>query len=415
MRSIVRLAATLVFVSVGISAQEEFPEGRFRAAPVQGMRQVIGANDFEKMRDIQHSDRVWNLGRRVAQLRLADKASCSGWLVGPDLLLTNHHCTELHSSGIKLQPSDITIYMEYYEDGDRGPVGAHGKEFLRLDQGLDFALLRLDTRLGDRYGWFELDPDGARTARNVRIIQHPRGRSKEVCRHHTEVVAYEPEGESVLHYLADTEPGSSGSPVLDINGDRVIALHHVGTDNYNEAVLIGPILEEIQPWLPGGGGAAPATSGTDRTPPAWRKLIESIADAQPLPLAADRERYQIGEDMQLRLELPREGYLNVVALDEQGEATVLYPNRHARDNYRHGGKLSLPASDMPFAFTASPPAGRQLVVGILTAEPLNLFDDGDKSAADLFAALGARGVGELQRSVRAADAHAAYVVTIIGR
>ena len=62
----------------------------------------------------------------------------------------------------------------------------------------------------------------------VNIIQHPRGRPKEVALQDNRVVKVD---HVVVHYSCDTEPGSSGSPVFD-NQWRLVALHHasVATD-----------------------------------------------------------------------------------------------------------------------------------------------------------------------------------------
>ena len=56
------------------------------------------------------------------------------------------------------------------------------------------------------------------------IIQHPKGRRKEVVLRENRLVS---RLEPVLHYIADTEGGSSGSPVFN-NDWQVIALHHWG-------------------------------------------------------------------------------------------------------------------------------------------------------------------------------------------
>ena len=56
----------------------------------------------------------------------------------------------------------------------------------------------------------------------VNIIQHPRGRPKEVALQDNQVTKVD---HVVLQYTCDTEPGSSGSPVFN-NRWKLVALHH---------------------------------------------------------------------------------------------------------------------------------------------------------------------------------------------
>ena len=93
----------------------------------------------------------------------------------------------------------------------------------------------------------------------VNIIQHPLGREKKlVVRQNRLVARYE----HVLHYEADTEKGSSGSPVLN-DAWEVIALHHWGEPHLetrsvdgvdspvtvNEGVRISAIVDDLNEHL----------------------------------------------------------------------------------------------------------------------------------------------------------------------
>ena len=129
-----------------------------------------------------------------------------------------------------------------------------------MNPNLDYALLRLNNKIGRHYGWLEL-ADITPTSGNVMVIQHPYGREKEISRVDSEIAQA---NEVVLHYYADTEPGSSGSPVFRENGRKIIALHHAGQCkeenfdatvgckkfDFNEGVVIGLIKNEIKQFLP---------------------------------------------------------------------------------------------------------------------------------------------------------------------
>ena len=232
---------------------------------------IIDTNDFEKMRDLPPDSPDYILGTRVGMIFIPSRFNpnrgfiCTGFLVGPDLFMTNHHC--IHDDFGLLPLEDARIYMDYYQelevDRTRGGLTARVSEILRMDGPKDYALLRLDKPIGETYGWLELDttiavPD---PSQHVKLISHPKGRSKEIVRRNTEIVDI-PSGHPLdnvpfaIAYLADSEGGASGSPVFLRDGTGVIAIHHSawtfrGEPHFNAGSLMSYIVPEIRPWLPG--------------------------------------------------------------------------------------------------------------------------------------------------------------------
>ena len=264
------LALALVFLVVlmlplYVDAQQ-FPTGtyKYRAKRVSSRTSnlpgdvsspsvVLGSDDFEKLRNFSKSSAIYQLGRKVAHLQFKINGAsfcCSGFLVGPDLLLTNHHCffEELKHGGQQYPLKAYRVYMDYYSDDWEGEVSAGVKQLLNSSRILDYALFQLDKPLGDTYGWLNLDPiTRLQRGSKVMIIQHPDCRSKEIVRTNSSVTQVFAD---MIHYQADTEGGSSGSPVFDANSHKVIALHHVGIRGYaNEGVLMKQIYLEIQPFI----------------------------------------------------------------------------------------------------------------------------------------------------------------------
>ncbi len=74
------------------------------------------------------------------------------------------------------------------------------------------------------------------------IVQHPRGEKKQIALRENRIVDVL---DSYLHYEADTEPGSSGSPVFD-DGWQVIALHHASVRAPEDGELGGFLNEGIR-------------------------------------------------------------------------------------------------------------------------------------------------------------------------
>ena len=235
---------------------------------------IIGTNDFEKMRDLPTDSQDYQLGRKVGVIGLQDRIDpnlfhlqCTGFLVGPDLFMANHHCT-YNDNGLYLL-TGAAIFMDYYQeltvDRTAGGLTARVSEVLHADAAKDYALLRLDKPIGDTYGWLELDTTTTvNTSQSVKIIQHPYPRSKEIVRKNSQILGTLADYPFILAYLADTESGSSGSPVFLKDDTGVIAINHsswsdraTGEPLFNAGTLMSYIVPEIQQWLPGNTPVAP--------------------------------------------------------------------------------------------------------------------------------------------------------------
>lgn len=223
-----------------------------------GAKLVIGAAEFEKMRDFPQTSDLYKLSERIGAVFLNGRAICSGSLVGPDLFLTNEHCA--FSGGKQIPLSKYLFSFDYYVDDLKQVSGKplfRATELVAYNAQLDYALFRLDQPIGEKLGWLALERNDKATMRanSVRIIQHPKGRSKEVVLKNTALYK-EFLNRGLVHYFADTEPGSSGSPVFTATGDSIIALHHSGITNkegqamINEGISAARIFAEIGRFLP---------------------------------------------------------------------------------------------------------------------------------------------------------------------
>ena len=230
---------------------------------------IIGDPDFEKMRDLPPDSQDYILGTKVGLIAIplrnnpARFRPWTGFLVGPDLFMTNHHC--IHDDEGPLPLENAAILMDYYQEPDVDPtlggVTAGVLAVVRADALKDYALLRLDKSIGYTYGWLELDTETrVNSSQHVKLISHNRGRSKEIVRRNSQIVdipAGDPlEGDPFAFlYLADTESGADGSPVFLSDGTGVIGIHHTartrgGVPVYNTGSLMSYIVPEIEQWLP---------------------------------------------------------------------------------------------------------------------------------------------------------------------
>ncbi len=271
--------------TAGFEASFAIPEGSFDFPTAEGpeyiqgtpefqrgLDSIFGTPDFEKVRDLPTNSRDYILGRKVGMITVPQRDNperywiCTGFLVGPDLFLTNHHC--IHDELGLLPLANAKIYMDYLlepsDDPTRGGITARVLDVLRMDIPKDYALLRLDKPIGNTYGWLELDTTTRvnPVGESVKLISHNAGRSKEIVRRNSEIVAIPPDHPLAtvpfpITYLADTQGGSSGSPVFLREGTIVVGINHsswfrFGVPTFNAGSLMSYIVPEIEQWLPGG-------------------------------------------------------------------------------------------------------------------------------------------------------------------
>ena len=163
------------------------------------------------------------LGRAVVKLLRADGAAGTGFLVAPGVLLTNHHVLPDATSAA------LATALANFEDAPPGTAPGRPASVPLDPDGLFVTNAELDftfcgVRGLDFLGSIALDRNSRNieASETVNIIQHPRGRPKEVALRDNRVVKADG---VVIHYECSTEPGSSGSPVFN-NRWEPVALHH---------------------------------------------------------------------------------------------------------------------------------------------------------------------------------------------
>lgn len=121
-------------------------------------------------------------------------------------------------------------------------------------------------------------------------------------------------------------------------------------------------------------GALPIVPLVDGNGPNWKRLVD-VADglSDQFPLATRKSTYRLGEAVAIELEVPVAGYLNVVTVDSRDEAVVLFPNQYHSDNKVEAGSFRIPTASMAFELPASEPLGGTLVVGFVTEQPINFY------------------------------------------
>jgi lysophospholipase L1-like esterase len=169
----------------------------------------------------------------------------SGFLIASrNFIMTNNHVLP------DMQTARESIAeFDYDEDDILYSVTLDPDRFFMTDQALDFTIVACDPApLPDEIDAIPLlrDPDTITRNERANIIQHPRGRKKEISLHDNKInYVYD----LTIRYSADTEGGSSGSPVFNDQWN-LVALHHAGWGNAdgtasNEGIRIKAIVDYI--------------------------------------------------------------------------------------------------------------------------------------------------------------------------
>ncbi|MDH3499095.1 MAG: serine protease [Acidimicrobiia bacterium] len=201
----------------------------------------------------------------------------TGFLVGPNAVLTNHHVVTPAIAGER-PPGRYSVRFDYKETESAGVLNPgtvvdladewlldsspHSEHDVEVDKTgepgpdeLDFALLQLAEDIGERpvagdepRGWVEL-PKGSvayESVKGIFILQHPMRLPMKLAMGTDETITVNA-ARNRFRYAVPTEGGSSGSPVFNSDWD-IIGLHHMGdpdslSPSYNEAIAIDKIAE----------------------------------------------------------------------------------------------------------------------------------------------------------------------------
>ena len=151
----------------------------------------------------------------------------TGFRIGPDLLLTNWHVLHRVSDGTAA--TVVTAEFAYEDDGAGGiqaaiPVKCDVSTIVSCKDD-DWAVIKTADAMSNTWPVIKLSEAVAPQLNFAAyIIQHPKGERKRIGFIRNQVSDFD---NRVVHYLTDTQEGSSGSPVFDELG-KLFALHHAG-------------------------------------------------------------------------------------------------------------------------------------------------------------------------------------------
>lgn len=227
--------------------------------------------------------------RPVARLLMNGAGLCTGWRVGSDnRMFTNNHCVD---SSAEL--ANTEVWFNYQHTSCNGStldtvVKVTGKDLLKTDYTLDYTLFTInDFAKAAPFGYFGLDVRDATQGERIYIPQHGSGNPKELSiesdRDATGLCSVNDANATGrgtgtdLGYYCDTIGGSSGSPVLAAQTNKVIALHHLGgcTNKGAKISLIWPqVSSHFNGQIPNGDNG---TGPVDPVDPPSNELQDGVA------------------------------------------------------------------------------------------------------------------------------------------
>lgn len=177
----------------------------------------------------------------------------TGWLVAPDIILTAAHvvCNNQYFSGAT-RPLAGAVHMWFGFNNEPEPpfgaeistkiaVPAQYKEYLFPDW--DVAVIKLERRVGDRLGWFDMQTPSATSLKNADICVagypgEPGEEEKWFRQFEGEKKVLDVSDTRIYHNV-DTTGGQSGAPVFVKSGKRAAAFGVHARGRYEALATIG--------------------------------------------------------------------------------------------------------------------------------------------------------------------------------
>lgn len=269
-------------------------------APVSEKKVIIGDDDRLPVGDSPDGDRLGPLIKAIGMTNY----KCTAFHLGGGLVATAGHCFPSPKTKAKHQPCIETSISWENTPANPDPMKSRCVEILAHEhtETEDFALLKVDPYPEEAFEInFSPDYEGDHW-----VAGHPEGRDLHISSS-CELI---PKGSHQISHFCDTQPGNSGSPILN-QAREVIGIHNGGKDSLNYGTLMEAIpiqdassqLEHDEP-LPGGFAFGPMSHNQS-------ELLFSFSTVQ-------------GDEVSLKIALDiEEGYDQVKYVDASGRIRSL--------------------------------------------------------------------------------------------
>lgn len=197
------------------------------------LRQESAVSRSNPIQALQDADPMKLLAASVVMLHIGPEGTtCTGAMIGPDLIATNHHCMEHSLKFLKTESSgrgdcsDTLVEFDYLSEGATG-LTTPCIEVRNSHEKPDLAIIRASippTRNGQARRPLPLGTAPLAGNADLFIMHHPLGMPM-VYETHCQLRGQQ--GAEYLHNC-QTDSGSSGSPLFSSENDSLVAIHYFG-------------------------------------------------------------------------------------------------------------------------------------------------------------------------------------------
>lgn len=304
----------------------------------EAYERILGGDELQP---INYLERGVIAARAIARVDLRGGGYGTGFLIAPQVLITNNHVLPDYDSAARA----ITNFQYEVDVGDREldaiDFTLRPDLLFHTDEALDYTVVAVEAT--SRNGGTELSSFGClplidsigKSAEGewLTVIQHPGGKRKQICVRENQFIK---RTDNFLWYTTDTLPGTSGSPVFN-NDWYVVALHHAGVEDpngsrnadgskkwiANEGVRVSRIVETLKQKHPGHLLLKPmyaATPASARiTGPAFRSTVTASHPKESI-MSTGRS---VTVPVELRVHLDPSGNVESVTTGSSRENTTV--------------------------------------------------------------------------------------------
>lgn len=227
---------------------------------------IFGAIDWQEAANLPADSVERRAAAAAGFVYIPSRSSrCSGFLIGTDVVMTNHHCVPDAASA-----AGVVVNFRF-ETEWRAEDLVRCERFLGADAALDYALLGCEGRPGERFGTLELDEAVLTAATDISVLHQQCDWTTtpdcEPTKKLSPGVITEVWTTDVAHN-ADTLGGSSGGAIVRAGTTRLVAINKshslpdpsIGHLGANYGTPMSAIVPHLRAHFPAVLAAAPPAS-----------------------------------------------------------------------------------------------------------------------------------------------------------